>query len=84
MFGIDKFIAVINPPEAAILALGASKLQPAVWKAQLAIRELMTATLSADHRLVDGEVAAKFLNEFKDLLENPIRLAFEQPEEDTE
>jgi pyruvate dehydrogenase E2 component (dihydrolipoamide acetyltransferase) len=82
MFGVDRFIAVINPPEAAILALGASKLKPAVWEGQVVPRELMTATLSADHRLVDGETAARFLNEFKELLENPIRLALEPPEED--
>jgi len=82
MFGVDHFIAVINPPEAAILALGASKLMPAVWEGQVVPRELMTATLSADHRLVDGETAARFLNEFKELLENPIRLVLEPPEED--
>ena len=82
MFGVDSFIAVINPPEAAILALGAVRQQPAVWEGQVVPRELMTATLSADHRLVDGITAARFLGEFKEMLENPIRLALEPPEED--
>ncbi len=82
MFGVDSFVAVINPPEAAILALGAVRKQPAVWKGKVVPRELMTATLSADHRLVDGIKAAQFLGEFKEILENPIRLALEPPEED--
>ena len=77
MFGVDSFFAVINPPEAAILALGSVRLQPAVWEGQVVPRELMTATLSADHRLVDGITAARFLGEFKEILENPIRLALE-------
>jgi len=81
MFGVDGFIAVINPPEAAILALGASKLKPAVWEGQVVSRELMIATLSVDHRIVDGETAAKFLSELKYLLENPILLTLEPPEE---
>ena len=82
MFGVDSFFAVINPPEAAILALGAVRPQPAVWEGKIVPRELMTATLSADHRLVDGITAARFLGEFKEILENPIRLALEPPEED--
>lgn len=82
MFGVDGFVAVINPPEAAILALGAVRKQPAVWEGQIVPRELMTATLSADHRLVDGIKAAQFLGEFKEILESPIRLALEPPEED--
>ena len=81
MFGVDSFFAVINPPEAAILALGAVRLQPAVWEGQVVPRELMTATLSADHRLVDGITAARFLSEFKEILENPIRLALEPTKE---
>jgi pyruvate dehydrogenase E2 component (dihydrolipoamide acetyltransferase) len=83
MFGVDSFFAVINPPEAAILALGAVRLQPAVWEGKIVPRELMTATLSADHRLVDGITAARFLGEFKEILENPIRLVLEPPEEDS-
>lgn len=81
MFGVDSFIAVINPPEAAILALGAIRLQPAIYENQIMPREIMTATLSADHRLVDGMTAAKFLGTIKEILENPIRLTLEQPEE---
>jgi len=77
MFGVESFLAVINPPEAAILALGAARKRPVVWKAQIVPRVEMTVALSADHRLVDGVVAARFLNEFKDLLENPQRLTAE-------
>ncbi len=80
MYGVDSFIAVINPPEAAILALGAIRLQPAIVEGQVVPREIMTATLSADHRLVDGITAAKFLGTFKEILENPIRLTLEPPE----
>ena len=82
MFGVDSFVAVINPPEAAILALGAVRQQPAVWEGKVVPRELMTATLSADHRLVDGITAAQFLGKFKELLENPILLALEPPTEE--
>jgi len=84
MFGVDSFVAVINPPEAAILALGAIRQQPAVWEGEVVPRELMTATLSADHRLVDGITAAQFLGKFKELLENPILLALEPPKEEVE
>lgn len=84
MYELDSFSAVINPPEAGILALGAAKEQPAAWQGNLALRWLMTATLSVDHRLVDGITVAKFLNEFKHLLENPLGLAFEVPQEGQE
>ena len=81
--GVDGFIAVINPPEAAILAMGAARVQPAVWEGQIVPRSLMAATLSADHRLVDGVIAARFLGELKQLLQNPLLLALEPPEEAT-
>lgn len=84
MYGIDSFNAVINPPEAGILALGAAKEQPGVWQGNLALRWQMTATLAVDHRAVDGITMAKFLNEFKQLLENPLSLTLEAFEEDSE
>ena len=60
MFGIDSFIAVINPPEAGILAIGAIQPQPAVVDDRIVVRSLMTVTLSADHRLTDGITGARF------------------------
>jgi len=81
MFGLDSFTAVINPPEAGILALGAIKEQPVVLDGLVAPRPLMIATLSVDHRVVDGIAAARFVAAFKDLLENPLRLTLEAPQE---
>lgn len=75
MYGLDSFTAVINPPEAAILSLGAAKEQAAAWQGKLALRWQMTATLTVDHRVVDGITMAKFLNELKQKLENPLSLA---------
>ena len=84
MYGLDSFSAVINPPEAGILALGAAKEQPAAWQGTLALRWKMTATLAVDHRAVDGITVAKFLEEFKQLLENPLVLSLEPPKEVSE
>ena len=84
MYGLDSFSAVINPPEAGILALGAAKEQPAAWQGNLALRWLMTATLAVDHRAVDGITVAKFLEEFRQLLENPFVLSLEPPKEISE
>jgi pyruvate dehydrogenase E2 component (dihydrolipoamide acetyltransferase) len=84
MYGLDSFSAVINPPEAGILALGAAKEGPAVWQGNLALRWQMTATLAVDHRAVDGITVAKFLDEFKNLLEHPLGLALEAPQEGNE
>ena len=81
MYGLDSFSAVINPPESGILALGAAKERPAAWQGNIALRWLMTATLAVDHRLVDGVTVAKFLDAFKQLLENPLSLALEAPQE---
>jgi pyruvate dehydrogenase E2 component (dihydrolipoamide acetyltransferase) len=75
MYGLDSFLAIINPPQAGILALGAVQKLPAVIDGSIVPRPLMRATLSADHRLVDGIVAAQFLAGWKQLLENPYRLA---------
>jgi len=83
MYGLDSFTALINPPEAGILALGAVKEQPAVINGALAIRPRMTATLSVDHRVVDGITAARFVEAFKEMLENPIRLTLDAQQEAT-
>ena len=69
--GIREFSAIINPPEVAILAVGAAQKRPAVLNNQVVPRTLLTATLSADHRVVDGAVAAQFLTTLKSLLETP-------------
>lgn len=84
MFGLDSFTAVINPPEAGILALGAVKQVPAVWNGHIVPRWLMTAVLSVDHRVVDGIVAARFLDEFRQLLEHPVVLTLVAPEDISE
>jgi len=71
MFGADSFIAIINPPQCAILAVGRVAPRVVAEGDAVAIRSLMTATLSADHRVVDGAVAARFLQEVRRLLERP-------------
>ena len=81
MFGVDSFTAVINPPQAGILALGAVKEQPAAVDGQIALRHCMVATLSVDHRIVDGILAARFLDTFKELLEKPFTLFVDSPME---
>jgi pyruvate dehydrogenase E2 component (dihydrolipoamide acetyltransferase) len=81
MYGLDSFLAVINPPQAGILALGAVQEQPAVIDGAIVPRPLMQATLSADHRLVDGIVAARFMAAWKELLETPYRLMMKPPED---
>ena len=74
MFDVDSFTAIIFPPHAAILAVGAVKEQPVARGGQLAIAEIMKATLSVDHRVADGAEAAQFLMEIKRLLEKPVSL----------
>ena len=74
MFGIDEFTAVINPPEAAILAIGAMVEQPVARNGELEIHKMMRVTMSCDHRVVDGAVGAQFLQTFKQILENPLYL----------
>jgi len=74
MFGIDEFTAIINPPEAAILAVGAMSQKPVVRNNELVIRQMMRVTMSCDHRVVDGATGAKFLQTFKKILENPLFL----------
>ena len=74
MFDVDSFVAIIYPPHAAVLAVGTIKEQPVARDGQLAVAQVMKATLSVDHRVADGAEAAQFLMEIKDLLENPVGL----------
>jgi pyruvate dehydrogenase E2 component (dihydrolipoamide acetyltransferase) len=72
MYGVEEFTAVINPPESAILAVGAIVPTPVVREGQVVVRDIMKVTLSVDHRALDGAIAARFLQELKRLLENPM------------
>lgn len=74
MFGIDEFTAVINPPEAAILAVGTVQPKPVVRGTETVVRQMMRVTMSCDHRVIDGATGAKFLQSFKKILENPLYL----------
>jgi pyruvate dehydrogenase E2 component (dihydrolipoamide acetyltransferase) len=74
MFGIDEFTAVINPPEGAILAIGAMTAKPVVRDNEIVVRQIMRVTMSCDHRVIDGATGAKFLQTFKKILENPLYL----------
>jgi pyruvate dehydrogenase E2 component (dihydrolipoamide acetyltransferase) len=71
MLGIDSFTAIINPPQCAILAVGRVAPRVVADEGMLAIKSMMTATLSADHRVIDGAIGARFLQEVKKLLESP-------------
>ncbi|MBK8149353.1 MAG: pyruvate dehydrogenase complex dihydrolipoamide acetyltransferase [Acidobacteria bacterium] len=72
MFGIKEFTAIINPPEAAILAVGGASPTPVVRNGEVVVRNIMNVTMSCDHRVIDGATGAKFLQTFKQLLENPV------------
>jgi pyruvate dehydrogenase E2 component (dihydrolipoamide acetyltransferase) len=74
MFGIDEFTAIINPPDACILAVGGIKDVPVIKNGQLQNTSVMKVTLSCDHRVVDGATGAKFLQTLKGFLENPVLL----------
>lgn len=74
MFGIEEFTAIINPPNACILAVGAIKEVPVVEDGEVVPGKRMKVTLSSDHRIVDGVSAAKFLNTLKSMLENPLSI----------
>lgn len=76
MFGIDSFIAVINPPQASILAVGKVEPKVVVRDGQMVIRQMMSMTFSGDHRVVDGAVGAQFLQVVRELIEHPMRLLF--------
>ncbi len=74
MYGIDQFTAIINAPDACILAVGGSKETVIVENGQMKVATIMKVTLSCDHRVVDGAVGSSFLQTLKDLLENPVKL----------
>jgi pyruvate dehydrogenase E2 component (dihydrolipoamide acetyltransferase) len=74
MFGIEEFTAVINPPEGAILAVGAMAPKAVARDGQVVVRQTMRVTLSCDHRVIDGATGAKFLQTFKQIMENPLYL----------
>lgn len=72
MFGIEEFTAIINPPDACILAVGAIRQEPVVDNGTIKVGNRMKVTLSCDHRVVDGATGAKFLQALKTVLENPV------------
>ena len=74
MYGIKDFAAVINPPQACLLAVGAAEKRPIVKDGALAVATMMSCTLSIDHRAVDGAVGAEYLQVFKKLIEDPLRM----------
>jgi pyruvate dehydrogenase E2 component (dihydrolipoamide acetyltransferase) len=74
MFGVREFAAVINPPQGAILAVGAGEQRPVVVDGALTVATVMTVTLSADHRAIDGAMAAQWLQSFKGFVENPVTM----------
>jgi len=74
MLGIKEFSAVINPPQGAILAVGAGEQRPIVKDGALSVATVMSCTLSCDHRAVDGAIGAKLLNAFKGLIEDPVTM----------
>jgi pyruvate dehydrogenase E2 component (dihydrolipoamide acetyltransferase) len=71
MFGVEQFVAVLNPPQAAILAVGAVEDRPLARNGELVVRPLMTMTLTCDHRALDGATASDFLRTLKSFLEEP-------------
>ena len=71
MFGVDQFDAIINPPQCAILAVGAARPQPVVKNGSVQTANLMRASLSLDHRVIDGATGAQFLSALRELLQHP-------------
>ncbi len=74
MYPVESFVAIINPPQAAIIAVGAAAEQPVVRNGEIVIGHVMKATISVDHRVADGAVAAEYMQEFKRILENPMSI----------
>jgi pyruvate dehydrogenase E2 component (dihydrolipoamide acetyltransferase) len=74
MYGVRDFAAIINPPQAAILAVAAGEQRPVVRDGQLAVATVMTVTLSVDHRVIDGALAAEWIAAFKSLVQDPLSL----------
>jgi pyruvate dehydrogenase E2 component (dihydrolipoamide acetyltransferase) len=73
-WGIEEFTAIINPPNSAILAVGAAESRPVVVNGQIAVRERMKITMSCDHRVIDGATGAEFLKTLRQFVEQPLRL----------
>ena len=71
MFGIEQFVAVLNPPQAAILAVGATEDRAVVTDGEIGVKPMMTMTLTVDHRAVDGAVGSDFLRTLKQFVEDP-------------
>jgi pyruvate dehydrogenase E2 component (dihydrolipoamide acetyltransferase) len=76
MFGIEHFTAIINPPETAILAIGAVERRPVYVDGELVGRQRMRVTMSCDHRVIDGATGARFLQTLRRMLENPLMLVY--------
>jgi pyruvate dehydrogenase E2 component (dihydrolipoamide acetyltransferase) len=76
MLDIDEFTAVINPPEAGILAVGRIVRKPVAEQEQVVLRRRMRITMSCDHRVIDGATGAQFLQTLKGMLENPLALVW--------
>jgi pyruvate dehydrogenase E2 component (dihydrolipoamide acetyltransferase) len=76
MFDIDQFTAVINPPEAGIIAVGSIVEKPVVRDGELEIRQRMRLTMSCDHRVIDGAMGARLLQTFTRMLEQPLALVW--------
>ena len=74
MFGIKEFSAVINPPQSAILAVGAGEQRPIVKDGELTVATMMSVTLSCDHRVIDGALGAELLKYFKGYIEEPLTM----------
>ena len=74
MFGIDQFTAIINPPEAGILAVGGVEEKPVVVDGHVEVRQRMRVTMSCDHRAIDGATGAKFIQTLRRFIENPLAL----------
>ena len=73
-WGIEEFTAIINPPNVAILAIGAAAPQPVVIDRQVVVRDRMKVTMSCDHRVVDGAAGAEYLRTLRQYVEQPVRL----------
>ena len=76
MFGIDQFTAIINPPEVGILAIGTIEDKPVVVNGELEIRKRLRVTMSCDHRVIDGATGARFLQDLRRMLENPLMIVY--------
>ena len=73
-YGVSSFTAIINPPNAAIIAVGAALKKPVIRDSEIVVGHEMTITLSGDHRVIDGAIAAEYLTSLRRLLENPAAL----------